>query len=88
MAVFLAGCAYKEPAVTEEQAERPKETSEIPYDEPLPEDYKGTLSMWGWDNDYYQTITGAFQEKYPVASQLESSSADESPWAAPPHQRD
>lgn len=65
MAVFLAGCAYKEPAVTEEQAERPKETSEIPYDEPLPEDYKGTLSMWGWDNDYYQTITGAFQEKYP-----------------------
>ena len=35
------------------------------YDEPLPADYEGTLSMWGWDDAYFKTVTEAFQEKYP-----------------------
>lgn len=35
------------------------------YDEPLPEDYEGTLTMWGWDDTYYQAVTEAFQAKYP-----------------------
>lgn len=35
------------------------------YSQPLPSDYKGTLTMWGWDDPYYECITTAFQEKYP-----------------------
>lgn len=35
------------------------------YDEPLPADYEGTLSMWGWDDAYYKTVTEAFRKKYP-----------------------
>lgn len=31
----------------------------------LPSDYKGTLTMWGWDDNYYKTMTAAFQKKYP-----------------------
>ena len=42
-----------------------KETQEISFDEELPKDYEGTLTMWGWDTDYYQTVTQAFQEIYP-----------------------
>lgn len=41
------------------------DTCDIPYDEPLPQEYEGTLTMWGWDEAYYTTITQAFQEKYP-----------------------
>lgn len=35
------------------------------YSAPLPADYEGTLTMWGWDDAYYETVTKAFQEKYP-----------------------
>lgn len=35
------------------------------YSEPLPEDYEGTLTMWGWDDPYFEAITKAFNEKYP-----------------------
>lgn len=42
-----------------------KETQEISFDEELPKDYEGTLTMWGWDTDYYQTVTQAFQKIYP-----------------------
>lgn len=35
------------------------------YSEPLPFDYEGTLTMWGWDDAYFECITSAFQEKYP-----------------------
>lgn len=38
--------------------------SETPYNEPLPKDYEGTLSMWGWDETYFKTIAQAFQEEY------------------------
>lgn len=31
----------------------------------IPTDYKGTLTMWGWDDGYYKTVTEAFQKKYP-----------------------
>lgn len=41
------------------------DASDFPYDEPLPDDYEGTLTMWGWDKEYYTIITQAFQEKYP-----------------------
>ena len=35
------------------------------YDEPLPRDYEGTLTMWGWDDAYVNTITEAFCSYYP-----------------------
>ncbi len=35
------------------------------YSAELPSDYEGTLTMWGWDDSYYETVTKAFQEKYP-----------------------
>lgn len=35
------------------------------YGTDLPADYEGTLTMWGWDDPYYECITKAFQEKYP-----------------------
>lgn len=35
------------------------------YNEPLPSDYEGTLTMWGWDDTYFECVTSAFQEKYP-----------------------
>lgn len=35
------------------------------YSEDLPSDYTGTLSMWGWDDTYFKTMTEAFQKKYP-----------------------
>jgi len=31
----------------------------------LPEDYVGTLTMWGWDDSYYRAVTEAFKKKYP-----------------------
>lgn len=35
------------------------------YDSSLPADYEGTLSMWGWDDEYFKIVSEAFQEKYP-----------------------
>lgn len=35
------------------------------YSMDLPADYEGTLTMWGWDDAYYECVTAAFQEKYP-----------------------
>ena len=37
----------------------------LDYTQPLPADYEGTLTMWGWDDPYYNAITEAFQELYP-----------------------
>ncbi len=68
LAGLLAGCAFKEAGQPEGQTKKQtvqQEKAEIPYDEPLPRDYEGTLSMWGWDEDYYRTVTEAFQKKYP-----------------------
>ncbi|MFV0499760.1 MAG: ABC transporter substrate-binding protein [Bacilli bacterium] len=55
-----------------EEAERSGEigtadqsASEVSYDEPLPEDYEGTLTIWGWDDPYYNAITAGFNELYP-----------------------
>ncbi|MBD2868977.1 ABC transporter substrate-binding protein [Paenibacillus arenilitoris] len=30
-----------------------------------PEDYSGTITLWGWDHNYYETTFAAFQKKYP-----------------------
>lgn len=35
------------------------------YSAELPADYEGTLTMWGWDDPYFEAITKAFNEKYP-----------------------
>ena len=37
----------------------------VDYSEALPENYEGTLTMWGWDDPYYEAIVVAFQKKYP-----------------------
>lgn len=31
----------------------------------LPKDYAGTLTMWGWDENYYKTMTAEFNKIYP-----------------------
>ena len=31
----------------------------------IPKDYEGTLTMWGWDEIYYDAVTEAFNEIYP-----------------------
>lgn len=31
----------------------------------LPGDYEGTLTMWGWDDTYYNTVTAGFNKLYP-----------------------
>ncbi|MEY8391359.1 extracellular solute-binding protein [Lachnospiraceae bacterium 45-W7] len=64
LAAILAGCGQRAEIVEKETLET-EEKREIPFDEPLPRDYKGTLTMWSWDASYYQTVTQAFQEKYP-----------------------
>lgn len=35
------------------------------WSQPLPSDYSGTLTSWGWDDTYWNTMTAAFQKKYP-----------------------
>lgn len=71
---LMTGCQKKQTVVLPEKEQKEeatetesknKETQEISFDEELPKDYEGTLTMWGWDTDYYQTVTQAFQEIYP-----------------------
>ena len=69
---MLTACAPEKTKKTETDrssySDKTQETEtkeEISFEEELPADYEGTLTMWGWDTDYYQTITAAFQEKYP-----------------------
>ena len=53
----------------EEDAETESQTQGVDvgedYSAELPADYEGTLTMWGWDDPYYETMTKGFQEKYP-----------------------
>ncbi|MCI7812578.1 MAG: extracellular solute-binding protein [Lachnospiraceae bacterium] len=50
----------------EAQWETASDSEAVPdYDKPLPSDYEGTLTMWGWDDEYYRTITDAFLKYYP-----------------------
>ncbi len=39
--------------------------AEEDYSAELPSDYEGTLTMWGWDDAWFNAITKAFNEKYP-----------------------
>lgn len=67
---LLAGCSrQKAQELREEESKQQKIIQEeVAFDEPLPKDYKGTLTMWGWDVSYYRTITEAFQKLYPNVS--------------------
>ncbi len=56
---MMAGCFSPIGAVNVYAAEKDD------YSADLPSDYEGTLSMWGWDDTYFNTITEAFNEKYP-----------------------
>ena len=71
---LMTGCQKKQTVVLPEKEQKEeatktesknKATQEISFDEELPKDYEGTLTMWGWDSDYYQTVTQAFQKIYP-----------------------
>lgn len=66
---LLAGCGAgeegnKDQGNTNGKSNTSTSTAED-FSEPLPEDYEGTLTMWGWDDAYYETVTAAFQKKYP-----------------------
>ena len=39
--------------------------AEEDYSAELPSDYEGTLTMWGWDDPWFEAMTTAFNEKYP-----------------------
>ncbi len=39
--------------------------AEDDYSGGLPSDYEGTLTMWGWDDTWFECVTKAFNEKYP-----------------------
>lgn len=72
----FSGCMKTEEAGEQEQAEDIQKedagqdnfAEEPDYSQELPEDYEGTLTMWGWDDIYYKTIAEAFQKKYPGVS--------------------
>lgn len=68
--ILFAGCSNQEgEKQKQESAGKQKDEvsaeAEVDYSTPLPEDYEGVLTMWGWDDIYYKTITEAFQKKYP-----------------------
>lgn len=66
---ILSGCREtehpKDSAAKEKQTDPETVSNEVGFDQPLPQDYEGTLTMWGWDDAYYQTVTDAFKERYP-----------------------
>lgn len=65
--VLLTACSgsEEEAEVMMEKETELYTTLELPYDEPLPEDYCGTLTTWGWDETYFKMMSEAFQEHYP-----------------------
>lgn len=67
---LLAGCGGGEEGnknPSEDTSGQSTETTSgaVDYSEPLSEDYEGTLTMWGWDDAYYEAVTKGFQKKYP-----------------------
>lgn len=74
MIAGLAGCGGNSeetattPAAENETQAADSATAEADtadYSEDLPSDYEGTLTMWGWEDAWFETITTAFNEKYP-----------------------
>lgn len=63
----LSGCGSSENAVNAAQnKDAESAVAEAGnYSEPLPSDYEGTLTMWGWDDPYFQAMTSGFNELYP-----------------------
>lgn len=66
---LAGGCQEHRPGKPEGETkeEKSKERAQVQtdYSQELPADYEGTLTMWGWDDAYFETITEAFQKKYP-----------------------
>lgn len=62
---ILAGCSRKEETGLQKQTMEEATEKTVSFTEPLPKTYQGTLTMWGWDEDYYHTVTEAFQKQYP-----------------------
>lgn len=66
---ILTGCREaelpKDQEAKEGQKDMESEAKKVGFDQPLPHDYEGTLTMWGWDEAYYETVTKAFREHYP-----------------------
>lgn len=76
VAVFMLGSLFvgcgsekaAEPAKSEPAAETAKKEETPKTEAPAakkPEDYKATLTAWGWDENYWKTVTAAFNQKYP-----------------------
>lgn len=63
MAAFMATGILG--GVTMVYAEESSAGSVEDYSADLPSDYEGTLTMWGWDDAWFEALTTAFQEKYP-----------------------
>lgn len=66
--VVVTGCGDGDKGKTEtKSSESTTETGEVsePVMTEIPNDYEATLTMWGWDDTYFQTVTKAFNELYP-----------------------
>ena len=61
MAAFMATGILG--GVTMVYAEESSAGSVEDYSADLPSDYEGTLTMWGWDDAWFEALTTAFQEK-------------------------
>lgn len=66
-AACMSGCGGTGSQNAESSAAENEEQQEsgVSFEEALPSDYEGTLTMWGWDDPYFQVMTKGFNELYP-----------------------
>ncbi len=73
MVSLLAGCAKSDSTGTGGQSgtdsgtatSETENSSTVSAGEEIPKDYEATLTMWGWDENYFNVMTAAFNEIYP-----------------------
>jgi multiple sugar transport system substrate-binding protein len=58
MSSFLTSCSAK-------SADDSEGSTEAVLEDKEPEEYECILTTWGWDEDYWNTVTKKFQETYP-----------------------
>ena len=64
-AVSLTGCGDSGNEQADAVQDTDAQASNEDWSEPLPSDYEGTLTMWGWDEPYYNVVTEGFKKQYP-----------------------
>lgn len=62
---MLTACSGDDGSDTTASTAAGSDTSTASALKEIPKDYKGTLTMWGWDDPYYKAVTEAFKKEYP-----------------------